>query len=182
MVVPQKRNHRGVSVGRERVSKRGSRRRLIHQPGRRRAPLRRRPTAAPRSVRQVRCSPAVDVVAPISAATPATATTRPLVPAMRIAMAPLTSRFRHASNPTKTPTKNPSVQVTASRWRALRNDARRRRERSHQAECPARPRFHRCKRSAEPVFVPRISADMSGVSAADASETISQANPKTADR
>ena len=99
MVVPQKRNHRGGLVGRERVSKRGSRGGLIRRPGRRRAPLRRRLTAPPTSVRRVRCSPAVDVATPMSATTPAAATTRPPVAATRIALVRLTSPISSCVEP-----------------------------------------------------------------------------------
>jgi hypothetical protein len=65
--------------------------RPVRRPGRRRAPLRRRLTAPPTSVRRVRCSPAFDVVTPMSATTPAAETTRAPVAATRIALVRLTS-------------------------------------------------------------------------------------------
>jgi hypothetical protein len=125
MVVPQKRNHRGGLVGRERVSQRGSRGGLIRRPG--------VDESVAKTTRRRLGQVSVGCVAlPPFASRRRCRRRRPLrrrrVRTSRQRESHWRgspARFRHASNPTKTPTKrptkNPSVQVTASPGRALRS-------------------------------------------------------------
>jgi hypothetical protein len=87
-------------------------------------------------VRRLRCSPAVYVATSMSAAThTATPTpTRPPVAVTRIALLRLTSPISACVDPTKRPTKYPSVQVTASAGRAIRSAARQRHASAHHGE------------------------------------------------
>ena len=115
MVVPPKRNLRGGLVGRERVSKRGSRVGLIRRLGRRRALLRRRLTAPPTGVRRACCSPAVYVAAPLRRRRVCASRQRE----SHWCDSPV--RFRHARNPPRHPPR--SRQCRSQRRAAERFEA-----------------------------------------------------------